>query len=191
MSQKGRIFVLSAPSGTGKSTVGERVRQRLPRLAYSVSVTTRKPRPGEEHGKDYFFVSVEDFKKRIARGEMAEYAEVYGNYYGTSALVLEELMDQGKDVFLDIEIKGAAQIRKSIKDACLIFLLPPSLEELEKRLRSRGTETEEEIKKRLDRVTLEMEQAPLYDYRVVNDDLEKAVEEVCEIIAKGSLGEGR
>jgi guanylate kinase len=191
MSHKGRIFVLSAPSGTGKSTVGERVRQRLPRLAYSVSLTTRKPRPGEEHGKDYFFVSKSEFKERIDQGEMAEYALVYGNYYGTSALVLKDLMAEGKDVFLDIEIEGAAQIRENIKDACLIFLLPPSLEELEKRLRSRGTETEEEIKKRLDRVALEIEQAPLYDYRIVNDDLEKAVEEVCAIIMSKSSGESR
>jgi guanylate kinase len=156
-----------------------------------VSLTTRKPRPGEEHGKDYFFVSKSEFKERIDQGEMAEYALVYGNYYGTSALVLKDLMAEGKDVFLDIEIEGAAQIRENIKDACLIFLLPPSLEELEKRLRSRGTETEEEIKKRLDRVALEIEQAPLYDYRIVNDDLEKAVEEVCAIIMSKSSGESR
>ncbi len=184
MGKQGTIFVLSAPSGAGKSTVSRLVRQRLPHLAYSVSLTTRPPRPGEQPGVDYHFVSREDFLKRVEAGEMAEYAEIYGNLYGTSARVLADTLAQGRDLLLEIDVEGAAQLRRKFPQGVFIFLEPPSLEELERRLRSRGTEEEEVIRRRLARAQEELAQAERYDYRVVNDDLEQAVSQVEAIIRR-------
>ena len=185
MSEKqGTIFVISAPSGAGKSTVSRLVRQRLPDLAYSVSLTTRPPRPGEQPGVDYHFVTREDFLARVESGEMAEYAEIYGNLYGTSARVLADTLAQGRDLLLEIDVEGAAQLRRKFPQGVFIFLEPPSLEELERRLRSRGTEDEEVIQRRLARAQQELAQAEHYDYRVVNDDLEEAVRQVEAIIRR-------
>ncbi len=184
MARRGRIFVLSAPSGAGKSTVGARVRQMLPDLAYSVSLTTRPPRPGERDGVDYHFVSRQEFQHRIAAGEMAEWAEIYGNLYGTSAKVLQETLEEGRDLFLDIDVEGAAQLRRRFPDGVFIFLEPPSLAELERRLRARGTEDEATIQRRLARAASELAQAHLYDHRVVNDQVERAAAEIVEIIRR-------
>ena len=180
---RGRIFVISAPSGAGKSTLCRLVRRRLRDLAYSVSLTSRAPRPGEIDGKDYHFVSREDFQARIESGDMAEYAEIFGNYYGTSRKVLDQSLDQGRDILLDIDVKGAAQLRRFFPDGLFIFLLPPSREELERRLRSRGTEDEETIQRRLARADEEISRADQYDFQVINDDLEQAVKEVIAIIS--------
>lgn len=182
MNPKGLLFILSAPSGAGKSTAGGLVRKRLPDLAYSVSLTTRPPRPGETHGRDYHFVSREDFEKRVAKGEMAEHAEIFGNLYGTSAKVLARALDEGQDIFLDIDVEGARQLIQKFPQAATIFLLPPSLAELERRLRSRGTESQEALQKRLARAQEEMDQASSYKYQVINDDLAQAVDEIVAII---------
>ena len=183
-SRQGRVFVISAPSGAGKSTLCGLVRKRLPGLAYSVSLTSRAPRPGETDGRDYHFVSREDFEGRIKSGEMAEYAEIFGNYYGTSRKVLAESLERGQDILLDIDIEGAAQLKPFFPEGVFIFLLPPSREELERRLRSRGTEDETTIKRRLARAGEEMALAGKYDYQVVNEDLDRAVDEVAAIISQ-------
>jgi len=180
--RRGLLFILSAPSGAGKSTVGALVRRRLPDLAYSVSLTTRQPRPGEIDGKDYHFVSREDFARRVAEGEMAEYAEIFGNLYGTSALVLNQALDRSQDIFLDIDVEGAGQLTQKFPQAVTIFLLPPSAAELERRLRGRSTEKEDVLKCRLARAQEEMDQASVYCYRVINDDLNRAADEIVWII---------
>lgn len=187
MNRRGVLFILSAPSGAGKSTAGSLVRKRLPDMAYSVSLTTRPPRSGEIEGKDYHFVSREDFEKRVASGEMAEHAEIFGNLYGTSALVLAEALDKGRDILLDIDVEGARQLIGKFPEAATIFLLPPSLAELERRLRGRGTEPEDALQKRLARAQSEMDQAADYRYQVVNDDLQKAVDEIVTIIENERL----
>jgi guanylate kinase len=176
------LFVLSSPSGGGKTTIRRAVLKKLPQLAYSISFTTRKARPGEIEGKDYFFISRQSFEEKIKREEFIEWAEVYGNLYGTSQKFIDEKLKKGKDVLLDIDIQGANEIKKKKgNSACLIFLLPPSLEVLKLRLIKRG-ESEEEIKKRLSHARFEMEMIGAYDYRVVNCDLQRAVSDVCLII---------
>lgn len=175
------LFVLSSPSGGGKTTICRAVLKRLPQLAYSISSTSRSPRPGEVEGKDYFFISREEFKKKIKREEFIEWTEVYGNLYGTSQKFIDAQLSSGKNVLLDIDIQGAQQIKKKSDSACLIFLLPPSFEVLRSRLIKRG-ELEEEIKRRLSHARLEMEMLQAYDHRIVNYDLSQAVSDVCSII---------
>ena len=182
MSARGRFFVISGPSGAGKSTVGRLVRKRLGDLAYSVSLTSRAPRPGERDGVDYHFVSREEFKRRIDAGEMAEWAEVFGNLYGTSRKVLNDTLEEGRDLLLEIDVEGAAQLQKRFPEGVYIFILPPSGEELERRLRGRGTEDEATVRRRLARVQAEMGRAGTYDHQVVNRDLDAAVDEVAGII---------
>jgi guanylate kinase len=183
------ILIVSGPSGTGKTTVCTRVREEMPELKFSVSCTTRAPRAGEQHGRDYYFLSREEFKRRIDNGEFIEYAEVFSNYYGTLKSEVIDRVEQGEDVFLDIDIQGAMQIRQcSQQDPLLgnccefIFIAPPSLEELEKRLRRRASDSEEQIMQRLGKSKLEISYWKHYDYLVINDRLDAAVEDMKSLI---------
>lgn len=185
MSASGQIYLLSGPPGVGKSTIAARVRRDMPDLAYSVSLTTRQSRPGEVDGQDYFFLSREEFLKRVKQGEVAEYAEIFGNLYGTSDKVLRAELDKGRDLFLDTDVDGAAQLRERFPDGVFIFLLPPDRAVLENRLRGRGTEDEAQVTNRLARFHYELKAAHDYTHVVINDDLEKAVRQVEAIITAG------
>ena len=179
---KGLLIVISAPSGTGKTTLTHMLLKEFPDMEFSVSYTTRKPRPGEVNGKDYFFVDRETFERMIEEGDFLEWAEVYGNLYGTSKSQVLKALNEGKDILLDIDTQGALQVKRNFPEAVLIFILPPSFKELERRLRSRGTDDEETIERRLKIARVEVERAPLYDYIVVNDRLEKAYEKLKSIV---------
>ena len=175
--RQGILFVISAPSGTGKSTLCANLRA-TPDFIYSVSCTTRLPRPGEENGVDYHFLTREKFEKLIAAGEMLEYATVHGNYYGTRRATVKEALEQGTDVLLDIDVQGAAQIRKTedpvVRDSLVdVFIMPPTLEELEKRLRKRATETEEQVHRRLATAREEMKLWRLYKYTILSGSMEE------------------
>ena len=187
MSGKGLLVVLSGPSGAGKDTVLKSLMQNEPGVRLSVSATTRTPREGEEDGKDYFFLSCPRFKELVENGKMLEHAEYCGNFYGTPSEPIEAWQAEGCDVILEIEVQGGAQIKTKRPDCVSIFILPPSLEVLEKRLRRRGTDAEEAIQKRLAAAKSEIAQAMHYDYVVVNDDLESAVEQVTEILRTEKL----
>jgi guanylate kinase len=175
--RQGILFVISAPSGTGKSTLCENLRA-TPDFIYSISCTTRPPRPGEENGVDYHFLSREDFQRRIERGEMLEYALVHDNYYGTLKATVKEALEQGTDVLLDIDVQGAATIRKTndamVRDSLVdVFIMPPTIEELEKRLRKRGTETEEQVQQRLRTGREESKLWRLYKYTILSGSMEE------------------
>lgn len=187
MSGKGLLVVLSGPSGAGKDTVLKSLMQNEPGVRLSVSATTRAPREGEEDGKDYFFLSCPRFTELVENGKMLEHAEYCGNFYGTPSEPIEAWQAEGCDVILEIEVQGGAQIKTKRPDCVSIFILPPSLEVLEKRLRRRGTDAEEAIQKRLAAAKSEIAQAMHYDYVVVNDDLESAVEQVAEILRTEKL----
>ena len=180
--KKGLIIVISAPSGAGKTSLCKRLLQTSPLFYYSVSFTTRPPRKNEIEGVDYYFVSREEFQKMIERGEFVEWAEVHGHMYGTSAKLIDEAIKAKKEVVLEVDVKGGTEIKRRYPDSVLIFLLPPSWEELEKRLRNRMTESDKEIKQRLVRAKKEVEYAPYYDYLVINDDINKALEKLLAII---------
>jgi len=181
--RRGTLIVLAGPSGVGKGSVVERLLSRDPEgLVYSVSVTSRAPRPGEVDGVDYHFVSEDGFDRLIREGELLEWAEIVGHRSGTPARFVEEARAAGRDVVLELDVKGAQQVRAKEPDAVLIFLLPPSFEELEERLRGRATEDEAAIGRRLDTARWELQQEGSFDARVVNDDLDRAVEEVAAII---------
>jgi len=179
---RGFALVISAPSGTGKSTITKKVLEADSRCVLSVSATTRAPRQGEVNGKDYFFVTREEFERKQRDGELVEWAEFAGNYYGTPRAFLEKVKAHGGIAILDIDIQGAAQIRRTMPDAVTIFVAPPSLSALEERLRKRGTETEEAVQRRLARVPAEVAAAREYDYLVFNDVVENAVRAIQEII---------
>ncbi|MCS7214931.1 MAG: guanylate kinase [Thermodesulfovibrio sp.] len=179
--KKGNIFVISAPSGTGKTTLCERLLRVIPDLKMSISHTTRKPRPNERDGIDYFFIEKEEFEKMIANDEFIEWAEVYGNFYGTSKGVISDLMKKEYDILLDIDTKGAKNIKKLYPDSVLIFILPPSLQELERRLLLRN-EDKETINRRVSKASQEISQYTFYDYVVINDDIEKAFNDLLCII---------
>jgi guanylate kinase len=179
---RGLLIVISAPSGTGKTTLCHKLLEEFPDVEFSVSYTTRRPRPGEVNGRDYWFVSREEFMKMVEEGDFLEWAEVYGNLYGTSKSQVLKALNQGKDVLLDIDTQGALQVKKNFPDAVLIFILPPSLQELERRLRKRGTDDEETIKKRLKIAREEIKRARHYDYLIVNDELEVAYNKLKSII---------
>jgi len=176
METTGQLFVLSAPSGAGKTTILKQVMANIPRLAFSVSHTTRFPRKGEVNGVDYHFVTKEQFATMRKKKQFLEWAEVHGNYYGTSRPAVLEQLQQGQDIVLDIDVQGAAIINKEKNIASIsIFVAPPSLKELEKRLCGRGTDSTDSIKLRLENAKNEMAQAASYDYLVINDTLEDAV----------------
>ena len=179
---QGTLFVLSSPSGGGKSTIINRLRDRNDDLAYSISVTTRPPRRGERDGVAYFFLDEETFKKRIEEVAFIEWAEVHGYYYGTLKKEIKRLIADGKKVLLDIDVQGGLALKKSVSTAVLIFLIPPSLKTLEHRLQRRGTDSEDVIARRLENARKEVEAAERYDYQVWNHDLDKTVEEVETII---------
>lgn len=179
---EGLLVVISAPSGGGKGTILKELFAKDDNLVLSVSATTRSPRPGEEHGKQYYFLQKEEFEELISQGKMLEYAQYVGNYYGTPREPVEQWMAQGKDVVLEIEVQGGAQIKKLMPGCVSIFILPPSMEVLEKRLRDRGTEEDATVRKRLEKAREEIPHAKDYDYVVFNDQLEDAVEDLRAIL---------
>ena len=183
MNERGKLLVISGPSGTGKSTVIGHLRQLRPGLEFSVSATTRAPRPGEEDGREYFFVTRERFDEMVENNELLEHATFVGNSYGTPRSQVESRLEKGITVILDIEVQGAAQVKAAMPEAVTVFLAPPSLEALEERLRGRGTETEEKILSRLETAEKEMLLAPTYDYTVINDCAERAAREINDILA--------
>jgi guanylate kinase len=180
--RRGLPFVISAPSGTGKSTVCRQVVERDPQIELSVSHTTRKPRSEERRGVDYHFVTLEEFRALVDRNTFVEHAEYGGNLYGTSWSSLDGPLDRGRDLLLEIEVQGAGQIRARRSDARLLFLLPPSMEELSRRLRGRGTDDEMAVERRLEIVVSELRAVHEFHYVVVNHELEAAVAVVCEIV---------
>lgn len=180
--RKGNLFVLSGPSGAGKGTLVKRVFQRIPDAWVSVSATTRQPRPGEVDGKDYFFLDQPRFDELVSQDGFLEWAHVHGNSYGTLRSRVQERMDEGAQVILEIDVQGAFQVKKAMPEAHLIFIEPPSLEELERRLRGRGTETEEVICKRMKTAEVELAQKMEYDVQVINDELERATDELVSYI---------
>ena len=188
-SQAGRLYIVSAPSGAGKSTLCRILMQRLPNLRYSVSTTTRAPREGEVDGGDYFFTDVETFTAGIQANQWAEWAEVHGNYYGTSAAFIDHERAAGHDVLLDIDVQGAAQLCVKYPDAVTIFIMPPSSAVLRQRLDQRGADTPEIIDKRMANARQEMAQRVAYQHIVVNDRLEEAVEALVAIFRGNQEGQ--
>ena len=185
MSDSGQLIVISAPSGTGKSTVINAIKGRIDKIGYSVSHTSRAPRQGEVNGIDYFFVSEPEFERMISEDAFVEWAKVYNAYYGTSFSALRQNMAEGFDIILDIDFQGAAAIRKHFTNSILIFLVPPNLETLKARLIHRGKDSESVIMSRMALAEDNLRHCSWYDYIVVNDNLEKAVAEVCSIIIAG------
>ena len=183
MSERGLLIVFSGPSGVGKGTVRQEIFSTPDhKFEYSVSMTTRAQRPGEVDGKDYFFRSREEFEELIRNGQMLEYAEYVGNYYGTPLTYVNETLDKGVDVFLEIEVQGALQVKKKVPDAVFIFLTPPDLNELQERLVGRGTDSEEVIAQRIERAREEIALMSEYDYAIVNDEGPLAAERVKRVI---------
>lgn len=181
-SRVGNLFVVSGPSGAGKGTLLSQVIERIPDAWVSVSATTRSPRPGEIEGVHYFFLDTDHFKSLVEQDGFLEWAQVHDNYYGTLKQSVIDHMNAGDQVFLEIDVQGALQVRKALPEAHLVFIEPPSLEELERRLRQRGTETEDVISSRMKTAEVELAQKMEYDVQVVNDDLERAVDELVEVI---------
>jgi guanylate kinase len=182
MEKEGLLFVVSGASGTGKTTLCRSMLEYFPRLRFSVSHTTRPRRPGDQEGRDYYFISPGEFEAMVARGDFAEWAEVYGHRYGTSKLMLEDARSGGEDLILDIDSQGARQLREQNLRAVFVFLLPPCLEELKQRLTNRNTEDEETLERRLRRARDEIAQACGYDYWIINDDLNAAREKLRAVI---------
>lgn len=180
---RAKLFIISAPSGAGKTTLARGLNDALPDTAFSVSHTTRPQRRKEVHGVDYYFVSEREFREMVDRDEFLEYARVFGNWYGTSKAAVRELMEQGKTVLLDIDWQGARKVRSRMPDCGSIFILPPSMAELEHRLRSRGQDSDEVIRQRMEQARDEMRHAEEYDFEVVNDDFDRALRELCAIVS--------
>ena len=183
MSEKGILVVVSGFSGAGKGTLIKRLMEKYDNYALSISATTRAPRPGEEHGREYFFHTKREFEELILQDALIEYAQYVENYYGTPKAYVEKQLNAGKDVILEIEIQGAMKIKEKIPEAVLIFVTPPSVDELRRRLEGRGTETQKVIESRLSRAAEEAEGMEDYDYLLVNDDLEECVNELHRIIS--------
>ena len=182
MSEKGKLIVISGPSGSGKSTVVNKAIQGRDDMCFSTSVTTIAPRPGEVDGKDYFFIDPQRFREMVAQDELLEHAEYVSHSYGTPRAFVEQKLDAGLNVILDIEVQGARQVRNKMKDAVLVFIVPPSLDELRRRLERRGTDAPEVIEARLQRAAEELKEAEHYDYLIINDDLETAAGEFSAIL---------
>ncbi len=181
--KQGLLIVLSGPSGSGKNTVCDMAKEVMPNIWESVSMTSRKPRKGEVDGKDYYFVSEEEFEKNIEDGKMLEHAKFAGNYYGTPRESVQKQLDAGRDVLLVIEIQGALQIKEKIPQALFVFLLPPSMKELKRRLRMRKTETEEKLMERFETAYKEINELPKYNYVIVNDKADEAARKLEAIIS--------
>ena len=182
----GLVYIISAPSGSGKSTLVNELRKIVKNLDFSISYTTRNPRGSEQNGREYFFVSREEFKRMLERGEFLEHADVFGNFYGTARCFLEQARARGNDLLLDIDVQGARQIKQKLPQAISIFVLPPSREELERRLRRRshaeGVDADEVLQRRLDTASKEIENYPSYDYILVNDKLEDSIDDLQAIV---------
>lgn len=187
MNSKGRAVIISGPSGSGKGTTVKALLEARPELKLSISATTRLPRPGEENGVNYFFVSREEFQKKIENGDMLEYAEFCENVYGTPREYIEQCVSNGEDVILEIEVQGGMQVMAKMPDAISIFLIPPNRQSLEKRLRGRGTETEEVIRERLAQSYEELKYSEKYDYVVVCGEMSKCVSDILNIIDSEKL----
>lgn len=187
LKQKNNLIIFTGPSGVGKGTIVKEVFKELRDIEFSISCTTREKRPGEEDGVNYFFKSKEEFEKMIAEDALLEWAEFVGNYYGTPKDFVFQTLESGKDVFLEIEVQGALQVMEKYPQAVSIFLIPPNLVELEARLRSRGTEEEEVLQKRLKKASEEMGFIDKFDYIVTNDDLNKAIQSVKALIMQARL----
>lgn len=185
----GNLYIVSAPSGAGKSSLISALLQQQPsyEMQVSISHTTRQPRPNEEHGKHYYFVDHQEFERLIAEDAFLEYAEVFGNYYGTSLPMIERSLKQGIDVFLDIDWQGAQQVRKKVPAAKSIFILPPSLQELERRLIGRGQDSNEVIAARMKKAISEISHYDEYDYLIINDDFDQALSEIKVILKAEKL----
>ncbi len=173
---------MSGPSGVGKGTLVAELRQRVPSLGLTVSATTRSPREGEKEGVSYYFLSEEEFERRVEAGEFLEWASVHGHHYGTLRSEVDRLLAEGRSVVLEIDVQGGLNVRRIRPDSVLVFIEPPSTEELERRLRGRGTEDEETIRLRLANASAELEVGETYDVRIVNDDLDRAVGELADLI---------
>ncbi len=180
--EKGMLVVISGFSGSGKGTLMKELMKHYDYYSLSISATTRSPRAGEEEGREYFFVTKERFLSMIQKGELLEYARYVDNYYGTPKAYVEQELEKGKDVILEIEMQGALKIKAKYPDSILIFITPPTIEELIRRLRGRGTETEDAIRKRLEKAAMEAEGIEAYDYILVNDDLEKTTKHLNYLI---------
>ena len=180
--EKGILFILSGPSGVGKGTVRQRLFEQETHLKYSVSATTREKRAGEQEGIDYFYTTKEQFEAMIQNGELLEHAQYVENYYGTPRAYVEEQLEKGNDVFLEIEVQGALQVKENFPEGVFIFLFPPSLEELKNRIIGRGTESDELVRNRLKEAEKEIRMMSEYDYVVVNDDVDQAVQKIKAVI---------
>jgi guanylate kinase len=180
--RRGRLFVIAAPSGAGKTSLVRALMQREPALRFSISYTTRPQRPNETHGKDYFFVARDEFESMVTRGEFLEHARVFDNYYGTARRQVEAALAAGQDLILEIDWQGAQQIRRALPECHSIFILPPSRDELERRLRGRGTDAEEVIQRRLRDAASDMAHWSEFDYVVVNDDFDRALADLHAIV---------
>jgi guanylate kinase len=176
------VFIISAPSGSGKSTLVHRLLKTVPGLTFSISYTTRPPRPTETNGVDYIFIARAEFEARLAHGEFLEFAEVFGNYYGTNRSTFEQAVHEGKDLVLDIDVQGARQLKVAIPEAISIFVLPPSREVLEQRLRARSQDTEEVIQRRLKGAAEEVRNYKQYDYVLINRELEESAARLTSIV---------
>jgi guanylate kinase len=185
------VFIISAPSGSGKSTLVHQLLKTVPDLAFSISYTTRPPRPAETNGVDYKFISRKDFEERLARSEFLEYAEVFGNYYGTNRETFEQATHQGKDLVLDIDVQGARQLKVAIPQAISIFVLPPSREVLEQRLRTRSQDSEEVIQRRLRGAAEEVQNYTQYDFVLINREIEESSARLASIVKSERLRKAR
>lgn len=183
--ERGKLIVISAPSGSGKTTITNALLKRHPEFKFSVSATTRPKRLNEINGTHYFFLTEDEFRQALERNDLVEWEEIYGNYYGTLKSIVDKALEDGKIILFDVDVNGGLSIKKHYPDdTVLIFIKPPSLRDLENRLKRRNTEDQVQYKRRLDRVPMELEKGKSYEYSVVNDDLEKAIDEVDAIVQK-------